>query len=184
MSAGRARRSRLRRLDGGDDLVGGPEPAARVVMITECSMSDNVASEFRDVEFVRPCNLCPHMKRITLAGIADALRHLRHEVIVPHAVAERARQAVNADARGQTVIAGDFITAPADRRRRRHRGSFGRRSASGSCIVVANERVAADLPALPRVGSRQRSARGIPRHCTRWTRCALPPELPTRRSPH
>ena len=66
----------------------------RVVMVTECSMSDNVAAEVRDVEFVRPCNLCPHMKRITLAGIADSLRHLRHEVSVPPAVAERARQAV------------------------------------------------------------------------------------------
>jgi quinolinate synthase len=66
----------------------------RVVMVTECSMSDNVAAEFRDVEFVRPCNLCPHMKRITLAGIADSLRHLRHEVKLPPAVAARARLAV------------------------------------------------------------------------------------------
>lgn len=66
----------------------------RVVMITECSMSDNVAAEIRDVEFVRPCNLCPHMKRITLAGIADALREMKHEVKVPPAVAERARLAV------------------------------------------------------------------------------------------
>jgi quinolinate synthase len=66
----------------------------KVVMVTECSMSDNVAAEIRDVEFVRPCNLCPHMKRITLAGIADALRHMRHEVKVPPAVAERARLAV------------------------------------------------------------------------------------------
>ncbi len=46
----------------------------RVVMVTECSMSDNVAAELPDVEFVRPCNLCPHMKRITLRGIADSLR--------------------------------------------------------------------------------------------------------------
>jgi len=66
----------------------------RVVMITECSMSDNVAAEIRDVEFVRPCNLCPHMKRITLAGIAESLRHMRHEVKVPAAIAERARLAV------------------------------------------------------------------------------------------
>ena len=66
----------------------------RVVMITECSMSDNVAAEIRDVEFVRPCNLCPHMKRITLAGIADALREMKHEVKVPPAVAERAKLAV------------------------------------------------------------------------------------------
>ncbi len=67
---------------------------ARVVMVTECSMSDNVATEVPEVEFVRPCNLCPHMKRITLAGIADALRHLRHEVTIDPAVAERARLAV------------------------------------------------------------------------------------------
>jgi len=66
----------------------------RVVMVTECSMSDNVAAEVRDVEFVRPCNLCPHMKRITLAGIAESLRHMRHEVKVPAAIAERARRAV------------------------------------------------------------------------------------------
>ncbi|MGH8249272.1 MAG: quinolinate synthase NadA [Steroidobacteraceae bacterium] len=66
----------------------------RVVMVTECSMSDNVAAELPDVEFVRPCNLCPHMKRITLAGIADSLRHLRHEVTIDARVAERARQAV------------------------------------------------------------------------------------------
>ncbi|HEX9707317.1 MAG TPA: quinolinate synthase NadA [Steroidobacteraceae bacterium] len=66
----------------------------RVVMVTECSMSDNVAAELPDVEFVRPCNLCPHMKRITLAGIADSLRQLRHEVRIRPAVAERARLAV------------------------------------------------------------------------------------------
>ena len=66
----------------------------RVVMVTECSMSDNVAAEVRDVEFVRPCNLCPHMKRITLPGIAESLRHMRHEVKIAPAVAERARAAV------------------------------------------------------------------------------------------
>ncbi len=66
----------------------------RVVMVTECSMSDNVAAELPDVEFVRPCNLCPHMKRITLAGIADSLRHLKHEVTIHPQVAERARRAV------------------------------------------------------------------------------------------
>jgi quinolinate synthase len=66
----------------------------RVVMVTECSMSDNVAAEVRDVEFVRPCNLCPHMKRITLEGIAESLRSMKHEVKVPPAVAARARRAV------------------------------------------------------------------------------------------
>ena len=66
----------------------------RVVMVTECSMSDNVAAEMPDVEFVRPCNLCPHMKRITLKGIAASLREMRHEVTIDPAVALRARQAV------------------------------------------------------------------------------------------
>lgn len=66
----------------------------RVVMITECSMSDNVAVQFPDIEFTRPCNLCPHMRRITLPRIHDALLHLRHEVQVDPAVATRARRAV------------------------------------------------------------------------------------------
>jgi quinolinate synthase len=57
-------------------------------------MSDNVAAELPEVDFVRPCNLCPHMKRITLAGIANSLRHLQHEVVIADAVAERARVAV------------------------------------------------------------------------------------------
>jgi quinolinate synthase len=66
----------------------------RVVMVTECSMSDNVAAEMPDVEFVRPCNLCPHMKRITLEGIAASLREMRHEVTIDPAIALRARRAV------------------------------------------------------------------------------------------
>lgn len=66
----------------------------RVVMITECSMSDNVAVQFPDIEFTRPCNLCPHMRRITLPRIHDALLHMRHEVQVDPAIAARARQAV------------------------------------------------------------------------------------------
>ncbi len=72
----------------------GEHRPARVVMVTECSMSDNVAVEYPDVEFVRPCNLCPHMKRITLDRIRDALVHMRHEVEVPAGVAARARRAV------------------------------------------------------------------------------------------
>ncbi len=50
----------------GDDRLCRQASPARVVMVTECSMSDNVAVEYPDVDFVRPCNLCPHMKRITL----------------------------------------------------------------------------------------------------------------------
>jgi quinolinate synthase len=66
----------------------------RVVMITECSMADNVAKDSPGTEFVRPCNLCPHMKRITLEGIRDALLFDRYEVTVDAAIAERARDAV------------------------------------------------------------------------------------------
>ncbi|HLH97218.1 MAG TPA: quinolinate synthase NadA [Xanthobacteraceae bacterium] len=67
---------------------------ARVVMVTECSMADNVQAELPDVEFVRPCNLCPHMKRITLPKILDSLVYLTEEVVIEPAVAERARRAV------------------------------------------------------------------------------------------
>jgi quinolinate synthase len=67
---------------------------SRVVLITECSMSDNVAAEFSRLRFTRPCNLCPHMKRITLPKIHQALLELKHEVHVDPAVALDARRAV------------------------------------------------------------------------------------------
>ena len=66
----------------------------RVVMVTECSMSDNVAVNFPETEFVRPCNLCPHMKTITLPKILRSLQTLEHRVEVAPEVAARARQAV------------------------------------------------------------------------------------------
>lgn len=66
----------------------------RVMMVTECSMSDNVAAEFPQIEFVRPCNLCPHMKKITLPGILESLKLMKHVVEVDPMVAGRARQAV------------------------------------------------------------------------------------------
>ncbi|MEA2993417.1 MAG: quinolinate synthase [Alphaproteobacteria bacterium] len=66
----------------------------RVVMVTECSMADNVAAELPDVEFVRPCNLCPHMKRITLPNILDSLLHMREEVLIDPAIAAKAHRAV------------------------------------------------------------------------------------------
>jgi quinolinate synthase len=66
----------------------------RVVMITECSMADNVQAELPDVEMMRPCNLCPHMKRITLPKILDSLLGLREEVTIDPVLAERARQSV------------------------------------------------------------------------------------------
>lgn len=66
----------------------------QVILVTECSMSDNVAAELPDVEFLRPCNLCPHMQRITLAKIRDALTNTQHEILIEPDVASRARRAV------------------------------------------------------------------------------------------
>jgi quinolinate synthase len=66
----------------------------RVLMVTECSMSDNVAADVTDVEFIRPCNLCPHMKRITLANIYESLEELEPRVEIDPLVAEKARRAV------------------------------------------------------------------------------------------
>ena len=70
------------------------ERPKRVLMVTECSMSDNVAADLQDVEFIRPCNLCPHMKRITLQNIYDSLETLEPRVEIDPAVADKARLAV------------------------------------------------------------------------------------------
>lgn len=70
------------------------ERPKRVLLVTECSMSDNVAADIDDVEFIRPCNLCPHMKRITLANIRDCLESLQPTVEIDPALAGRARRAV------------------------------------------------------------------------------------------
>jgi quinolinate synthase len=66
----------------------------RVVLLTECSMSDNVAIQYPDLEFIRPCNLCPHMKTITLGNIRHALETMQHEVTMDDSIAARARRAV------------------------------------------------------------------------------------------
>jgi quinolinate synthase len=75
------------------DYVAARKPK-QVVLITECSMADNVACDAPGTEFVRPCNLCPHMKRISLENIHQALLHDRFEVKVDPAIAVRARAAV------------------------------------------------------------------------------------------
>jgi quinolinate synthase len=67
---------------------------AKVLMVTECSMADNVASEAPSVEFVRPCNLCPHMKRIQLPKILDSLLFMQEEVLLDPLVAAKARRSV------------------------------------------------------------------------------------------
>jgi quinolinate synthase len=76
------------------NYVGAHKPR-RVVMVTECSMSDNVAVEYPQVEFVRPCNLCPHMKRITLNGILHSLQTMTFEVTVPAEIAARAKTPID-----------------------------------------------------------------------------------------
>ena len=68
--------------------------ARRVALITECSMADNLAVDRPDITFVRPCNLCPHMKRITLHNLRDALRDGRHAVHVDADVIVGARRAL------------------------------------------------------------------------------------------
>jgi quinolinate synthase len=66
----------------------------RVALLTECSMSDNIAIQYPELEFIRPCNLCPHMKRITLPKIRHALETLTHEVVLDPETAARARLSV------------------------------------------------------------------------------------------
>ncbi len=73
--------------------VGRREPG-RVLLLTECSMSDNVAVEYPGIEFVRPCNLCPHMKLITLPKILASLQSMQHVVDIDSRIAERARESV------------------------------------------------------------------------------------------
>ena len=57
-------------------------------------VADNVRAELPDVEMMRPCNLCPHMKRITLPKILDSLVYLREEVAIDPVIAEKARCSV------------------------------------------------------------------------------------------
>jgi quinolinate synthase len=64
------------------------------VLLTECSMSDNVAIQHPDLEFIRPCNLCPHMRKITLGNIRHALETMQHEVTIDERIAARACLAV------------------------------------------------------------------------------------------
>jgi quinolinate synthase len=66
----------------------------QVVLVTECSMADNIAAQNPDIEFIKPCNMCPHMKRMSLRNIRRALETMTHEVTVDPALADRARAAV------------------------------------------------------------------------------------------
>ena len=66
----------------------------KVMMVTECSMSDNVQIDNPNVKFIRPCNLCPHMKKITLPKILDCLENETNEIIMDDITVERARNSV------------------------------------------------------------------------------------------
>jgi len=66
----------------------------KVLLVTECSMSDNVQVENPNVQFIRPCNLCPHMKRISLNKIFDCLKNESNEIKISHNIAEMARKSV------------------------------------------------------------------------------------------
>jgi quinolinate synthase len=70
------------------------EKPARVAMITECSMADNLRAQFPTTQFIKPCNLCPHMQRITLQNIYACLRDLQHAIEIPADVSARARAAL------------------------------------------------------------------------------------------
>jgi quinolinate synthase len=65
-----------------------------VIMVTECSMSDNVQEAHPELDFVKPCTICPHMKKISLEKTLTALQNLEHEVVVPEDVRVRALRAV------------------------------------------------------------------------------------------
>ena len=66
----------------------------KVMMVTECSMSDNVQIEIPNVKFIKPCNLCPHMKKITLPKILDCLENETNEIIINNETIEKARLSV------------------------------------------------------------------------------------------
>jgi len=69
-------------------------PRKNVLLVTECSMADNLRSEFPDKNFIGTCHTCPHMKKITLAKIRDALLYEQYEVKVPEEIAEKARKSI------------------------------------------------------------------------------------------
>ena len=66
----------------------------KVLMVTECSMSDNVSVDNPNVEFIKPCNLCPHMKRITLKKIYDSIIYNQHEVTIDPQYVDKARLSI------------------------------------------------------------------------------------------
>ena len=77
---------------------------AKVLLVTECSMASNIQEQAPEVEFIKPCNLCPHMKRITLPKILDSLLEMKEEVLVDPLMAEKARRAVERHGQSEELI--------------------------------------------------------------------------------
>ena len=75
------------------DYVKNNQPK-KVMLVTECSMSDNVQADNPNVEFIKPCNLCPYMKKITLQKILDCLENESNEILIEEKMAKAARQSV------------------------------------------------------------------------------------------
>ena len=69
--------------------------AERALLLTECSMADNITISHPEIRFERPCNLCPHMKRITLERVRDSLRDGTTEIHIDAALAGRARRPID-----------------------------------------------------------------------------------------
>ena len=67
---------------------------SKVMLVTECSMSDNVQVDNPNVQFIKPCNLCPHMKTITLPKVLDCLEKETNEILIPEIISRKARKAV------------------------------------------------------------------------------------------
>ena len=66
----------------------------KVLLVTECSMSDNVQADNPNVQFIKPCNLCPYMKKITLNKVYDCLKNETNEIKIGHNIAAMARKSV------------------------------------------------------------------------------------------
>lgn len=76
------------------DYAVSQKPGAKVLLVTECSMASNIQEQAPGVEFIKPCNLCPHMKRITLPRILDSLLEMKEEILVDPLMAQKAKQSV------------------------------------------------------------------------------------------
>jgi quinolinate synthase len=66
----------------------------KVMLVTECSMSDNVQVDNPNVQFIKPCNLCPHMKTITLSKVLECLEKETNEILIPEIISKKAQKAV------------------------------------------------------------------------------------------